>query len=118
MKKLALSIGLVAAILSAKAQDTTCTVVSQDKIYEFQYRPTKLLDKRDYEGYVYLGVKENEVLCLHLYDKQPAQRKVFVYLPSNEGETQKVISYTFDSESNLYFFRGPKEIRVLSNSTK
>lgn len=118
MKKLTLSIGLLAAVLSGKAQDTTCTVVSQEKVYEFQYNPTKLLEKRGFIGYINIEVKENEVLCLHLYDKQPAFRKVFAFLPSNEGETQKVISYTLDSESNLYFFEGPKEIKVLSNSVK
>ena len=38
MKKLTLSIGLVAAILSAKAQDTTCTYFKGKKVYEFDYQ--------------------------------------------------------------------------------
>ena len=43
MKKLTLSIGLVAAILSAKAQDTTCTYFKGEKVYEFDYQMDTIL---------------------------------------------------------------------------
>ena len=117
MKKLMLFTILVILFINSKAQDTTCTVVTVNKIYEFQYRPTKLFDKRDYEGYVYLEVKENEVLALHLYDKEEKFRKIFVYYPFNEGETQKVKTYTLESKSNVYFFNGPKEIAILTQTS-
>jgi len=117
MKKLMLCSILSILFFNAYPQDTTCTVVMVNKIYEFQYRPTKLLDKRNYNGYVYLEVKENEVLALHLYDKEEKFRKIFVYYPFNEGEAQKVKTYTLESKSNVYFFNGPKEIAVLSQTT-
>ena len=38
MKKLTLSIGLVAVILSAKAQDTICTYFQGKEVLEFNYK--------------------------------------------------------------------------------
>ena len=43
MKKLTLSIGLVAAILSAKAQDTTCTYFTGKRVLEFNYQTNEVL---------------------------------------------------------------------------
>ena len=43
MKKLTLSIGLVAAILSTKAQDTTCTYFTGKRVVEFDYQTSEII---------------------------------------------------------------------------
>ena len=45
MKKIKLSIALVAAIMSAKAQDTTCTYFKGKMVYEFDYQMDTVLYK-------------------------------------------------------------------------
>ena len=45
MKKLTLSVGLLAGILTSNAQDTICTMISQNKVLEFQHNPSKILNK-------------------------------------------------------------------------
>ena len=37
MKKLTLSVGLIAAMLSSNAQDTLCTYFSGKEVFEFNY---------------------------------------------------------------------------------
>ena len=81
MKKLMLFTILAILFINSKAQDTTCTMVRPHEVLEFHYSPTKLIDRYNYEGYVYLEIKEGEVLALHLYDKQVGFRKVFLYFP-------------------------------------
>ena len=43
MKKLTLSVGLLAAILSVKAQDTTCTYFKDKRVLEFNYKTSEKL---------------------------------------------------------------------------
>ena len=44
MKKLTLSISLVAAMLSTKAQDTICTYFKGDEVFEFNYQTNKITE--------------------------------------------------------------------------
>ena len=87
MKKLTLSISLVAAILSAKAQDTTCTYFTGEKVYEFDYQMDTILYWVDFEAGGELQVKNigkfyeipivyGNVLCLDLSDEKNRVRKV------------------------------------------
>ena len=43
MKKLTLSIALVAGITLAKAQDTTCTMFQGKRVIEFNYKTRKVI---------------------------------------------------------------------------
>ena len=43
MKKLTLSIGLLAGILTSNAQDTTCTYFTGKRVIEFDYKTSEKL---------------------------------------------------------------------------
>ncbi len=77
MKKLTLSIGLVAAILSAKAQDTTCTYFKGKEVYEFDYYMDTILYWEEQTTKFYdIEVKYGNTLCLDLSDDKNRVRKV------------------------------------------
>ena len=77
MKKLTLSIGLVAAILSAKAQDTTCTYFKGKEVYEFDYQMDTILWWEEQTTKFYdIEVKYGNTLCLDLSDDKNRVRKV------------------------------------------
>ena len=99
MKKLTLSIGLVAAILSAKAQDTTCTYFKGKRVLEFDYQTSEILYEVEQKTKYYdIEVKYGDVLCLDLSDKKNRTRKVITtYF---DGETRTDI---LDSKDNVYF---------------
>ena len=108
MKKITLSIALVAAILSAKAQDTTCTMVREKEIIEFNYQTNKIIDRKDYEGNVYIKVGYRELLCLHLYDEKLRVRKVIITY--SDGE--RIVS-VLDSKDNVYYSPiGPATVEI------
>ena len=99
MKKLTLSIGLVAAILSASAQDTTCTYFKGKRVIEFDYQTSEILYEVEQKTKYYdIEVKYGDVLCLDLSDKKNRTRKVIItYF---DGETRTDI---LDSKDNVYF---------------
>ena len=99
MKKIPLSIGLVAAILSAKAQDTTCTYFKGKRVIEFDYQTSEILYEVEQKTRYYdIEVKYGDVLCLDLNDKKNRLRKVIItYF---DGETRTDI---LDSKDNVYF---------------
>ena len=99
MKKITLSIGLVAAILSAKAQDTTCTYFKGERVIEFDYQTSEILYEVEQKTRYYdIEVKYGNVLCLDLSDKKNRLRKVIItYF---DGETRTDI---LDSKDNVYF---------------
>ena len=109
MKKLTLSIGLVAAILSAKAQDTTCTYFTGKEVYEFDYKTDSIIGKDiQTTKYYDIEVKYGNVLCLDLSDEKSRTRKVittFFY-----GETVVDI---LDSKDHVYYSpRGVVKVSV------
>ena len=65
MKKLTLSIGLVAAILSAKAQDTTCTYFQGKRVIEFDYQTSEILFEVDKEN-----LKRGPLPKINLWDSK------------------------------------------------
>jgi hypothetical protein len=99
MKKITLSIGLVAAILSAKAQDTTCTYFKGKEVYEFDYQMDTILwwEKQTTKFYD-IEVKYGNVLCLDLSDKKNRVRKVITTF--FDGTTRQDI---LDSKDDVYF---------------
>ena len=109
MKKLTLSIGLVAAMLSAKAQDTICTYFENKDVYEFNYQNDSIIgtDTQTTRFYT-IKVGYREVLCLHLSDKKTKVRKVIITY--SDGET---VTDILDSKNNVYYSPvGPVEIKV------
>jgi hypothetical protein len=99
MKKLTLSIGLVAAILSAKAQDTTCTYFKGKEVYEFDYQMDTILWWEDQTTKFFdIEVKYGNVLCLDLSDDKNRVRKVITTF--FDGTTREDI---LDSKDEVYY---------------
>ena len=98
MKKITLSVALLAAVLTAKAQDTTCTMVRGKETIEFNYQTNEIIDREDYKGNVYIKVGYREVLCLHLYDDKLRVRKVIITYPNGERVVE-----VLDSKDDVYY---------------
>tara|TARA_R110000744_G_scaffold141748_1_gene253174 strand:- start:117 stop:473 length:357 start_codon:yes stop_codon:yes gene_type:complete len=99
MKKLTISIALVAGIMSAKAQDTTCTYFTGKEVYEFDYYADTVLYWMDNnEKYFEVNIKYGSVLCLDLSDKKSRTRKVITEF--FDGSTVEQI---LDSKDNVYY---------------
>ena len=99
MKKLTLSIGLVAAILSAKAQDTTCTYFKGKRVIEFNYQTSEVLYEVEQNSRFYdIEVKYGDVLCLDLSDDKNRTRKVITTF--FDGSTREDV---LDSKDNVYY---------------
>ena len=54
MKKITLSVALLASVLTAKAQDTICTMVKLDEVIEFNYKTSEVINREDYKGIVFI----------------------------------------------------------------
>ena len=109
MKKLTLSIGLVAAILSAKAQDTTCTYFKGKEVYEFDYQMDTILYWEEQTTKFYdIEVKYGNTLCLDLSDEKNRVRKVITTF--FDGET---ITQVLDSKNHVYYSpKGTSKVSV------
>tara|TARA_R100000995_G_scaffold16796_1_gene6673 strand:+ start:916 stop:1272 length:357 start_codon:yes stop_codon:yes gene_type:complete len=108
MKKLTLSVGLLAAILTSNAQDTTCTMVTKNKVHKFNYYTDEILRSRDHtEGSVFIDLTYNQVECLHLFDE--AKRYRTIVLTFDDGTE---VSDVVKSKSNIYFVTGPARIEI------
>ena len=109
MKKLTLSIGLVAAILSAKAQDTTCTYFKGKKVYEFDYQMDTILYWEEQTTKFYdIEVKYGNTLCLDLSDDKKRVRKVITTF--FDGTKRQDI---LDSKDEVYYTpRGTVKVSV------
>ena len=109
MKKITLSIGLVAAILSAKAQDTTCTYFKGKRVLEFDYQTSEILYEVEQKTRYYdIEVKYGNVLCLDLSDEKNRTRKVITTF--FDGKTKTDI---LTSKNNVYFsLQGTTKISV------
>ena len=99
MKKLTLSIGLVAAILSAKAQDTSCTYFTGKEVYEFDYQMDTILSVDEQTTRFYtIKIEDNQVLCLDLSDEKNRVRKVIVKYSDGTSNVQ-----VLKSKDNVYY---------------
>ena len=109
MKKLTLSVGLIASLMCSKAQDTIEIAVTPKYIFEwdnkYSIKPSK---EYEYIGSFFIEIGENEVLCLWLYDKENKTREVIMTFPS--GFVRKNV---FNSKNNKYFSPiGPLKVEV------
>ena len=108
MKKITLSVALLASVLTAKAQDTICTMVKTDQVLEFNYQTSEVINREDYKGIVFIEVNYGELLCLHLYDKVKRKRRVTTTYPNGEQVVQRL-----NSKNNIYFTQvGPLTVDV------
>ena len=99
MKKLTLSIGLVAAILSTKAQDTTCTYFQGKRVLEFDYQTNEILyEVEQTTKYYDIEVKYGNVVCLDFSDNKNRVRKVITTF--FDGSIRKDI---LDSKDYVYY---------------
>jgi hypothetical protein len=77
MKKITLSVGLLAAILSTKAQDTTCTYFKGKRVLEFDYKTSEIMYEQEHNTKFFdIIVEYGNVLCLDLSDDKNRLRKV------------------------------------------
>ena len=108
MKKITLSVALLASMLTAKAQDTICTMVTSDEVLEFNYQTNEIISSEYYKGIVFIEVDYGEVLCLHLYDQKKSKRKVITTYPNGEQLVQRL-----SSKDDVYYSQsGPLTIDV------
>ena len=108
MKKITLSVALLASVLTAKAQDTICTMVKPNEVLEFNYQTSEVIEREDYKGTVLIEVGYREVLCLHLFDEKLRVRKVIITYPDGERVVE-----VLDSKDNVYYSPiGPVMVEV------
>jgi len=99
MKKITLSIGLIAGILTSNAQDTTCTYFTGKNVIEFDYYTSEILyETKQNSRYYDIKVKYGDVLCLDLSDHKNRVRKVKITFFDGESITE-----TVKSKDNVYY---------------
>ena len=104
MKKLTLSVGLLAGILTSNAQDTLQYLISDKSITEFKVGGGKTYN--DIETFS-LFVDSGNVLNLHLFDMKNRLRTIVITYSNGE-----IVSNTVDSKDNEFFFKGRARITV------
>tara|TARA_R110002020_G_scaffold457008_1_gene673766 strand:- start:84 stop:440 length:357 start_codon:yes stop_codon:yes gene_type:complete len=109
MKKLTLSIGLLAGILTSNAQDTTCTYFKGKQVIEFDYQTSEIIYRIGQKSKYYdIEVKYGNVLCLDFNDDKLRTRKVITTF--FDGSTREDI---LDSKDNVYYSpRGTTKVSV------
>jgi len=108
MKKITLTIGLVAAMLSTKAQDTTDVVVTKTKVYYFERGTTNCTKQYAHNNNIVFYASEYEVIQFHLLDNKLRTRKVFITYPNGE-----VVYKILDSKNNVYVTKtGPLKLVI------
>lgn len=99
MKKITISVALLASVLTLKAQDTTCTYFTGKRVIEFDYKmDTVLYEQEQTTKFFEIKVKYGDVLCLDLSDEKSRVRKVITTF--FDGET---ITQVLDSKNNVYY---------------
>ena len=113
MKKITLTIGLIASMLSANAQDTLCTYFNGKNVYHFDYQADTITSTDEQTTKFYeINLKYGDVLCLDLSDHKTRVRKVITTF--FDGTTQQEV---LDSKDNVYF--SPKgAVKVLVSKPK
>ena len=92
MKKITLSIALLASVLALKAQDTICTMVRPHEVVEFNYSTNNIISRYNNKKITIIEVGYQEILCLHLYDEKHRVRKVITTFSDGETTTQMLKS--------------------------
>ena len=99
MKKIILSVALVASVLATKAQDTLCTYFTGKDVYHFDYQQDTItsIDKQTTRFYE-VNLNYGDVLCLDLSDKKQRVRKVITTFFDGTIKTQ-----ILDSKDVVYY---------------
>ena len=99
MKKLTLSIGLIAAMLSSNAQDTTCVYFTGKKVANIDYYADTIINViENNEKYYEINLTYGDILCLDLYDDKKTTRKVIAEYFDGEK-----VEHLLESKDNLYY---------------
>ena len=99
MKKITLSIVLLAGILTSNAQDTTCTMVTKDEVFKFNYYTDEVISfEKQTDKFYEINIEYGDILCLDLSDEKKRVRKVIVEFWDGE-----VLEQVLDSEDNVYY---------------
>tara|TARA_R110000796_G_scaffold246400_1_gene371173 strand:- start:87 stop:443 length:357 start_codon:yes stop_codon:yes gene_type:complete len=109
MKKITISVALLASVLTLKAQDTTCTYFTGKKVYEFDYKMDTILNRTEQTTKFFeIKVGYGNVLCLDLSDEKNRVRKVITTFFDGETNTQ-----VLDSKNNVYYSpKGTSKVSV------
>ena len=109
MKKLTLSVGLLMGVMSAKAQDTTCTYFTGKRVLEFDYYTSQILyESKHASKYYEIDIVYGNTLCLDFSDDKKRTRKVITTF--FDGTWREDI---LDSKDNIYYSpRGAVKIQV------
>jgi len=99
MKKIILSVALVASVLATKAQDTMCVYFAGKDVYHFDYQQDTILSVDEQTTRFYeVNLKYGDVLCLDLSDEKQRVRKVITTF--FDGTTSTEI---LDSKDHVYY---------------
>ena len=99
MKKVTLSVALLASVLALNAQDTICTMVRPHEVVEFNYQTNEIMyEVKQKTRYYDIEIKYGNVLCLDLSDKKNKIRKVITTF--FDGTTVVEI---LDSDDKVYY---------------
>ena len=109
MKKLTLSVGLLIGVISAKAQDTTCTYFTGKRVLEFDYYTSQILyESKHTSKYYEIDIVYGNTLCLDFSDEKIRTRKVITTF--FDGTWREDI---LDSKDNVYSSpRGAVKVQV------
>ena len=109
MKKLTLSVGLLMGVMSAKAQDTTCTYFTGKRVIEFNYYTSEILYEKPHNSKYYIvDIVYVNTLCLDFSDEKTRTRKVITTF--FDGTFREDI---LDSKNNVYYSpRGAVKVQV------
>tara|TARA_R100000995_G_C3420428_1_gene93640 strand:+ start:15 stop:356 length:342 start_codon:yes stop_codon:yes gene_type:complete len=109
MKKIAITIGLIAITLLTKAQDTICIMVTPTHIVEFNYFTDTILERTKHFDDTHIYVAPNEVLVLDLFDQNVGSgyRKV---IKTNKNGVKSINFYK--SIAEFYYINGPMKVLV------
>tara|TARA_R100001443_G_scaffold13179_1_gene23116 strand:+ start:1381 stop:1740 length:360 start_codon:yes stop_codon:yes gene_type:complete len=99
MKKITLSIGLIAAMLSSNAQDTVCTYFANKDVIEFDYQVDTILSTDIQKTKFYeIKLEYGDILCLGFLDEKNRVRKVIAEYFDGEK-----VEHLLESKDNLYY---------------
>ena len=110
--KQTLTIAFMLVCATISAQDTTCVMVTQTEIINFNFQTSEILDRYPNDGGVQLKVDESEVLCLHLFDQKNRFRDVtfnIVGMVTDFGQNDPTVNScfichnTFNSNDNTTY---------------
>ena len=109
MKKITLSIGLLAGILTSNAQDTINVFVDKNNVYYFKHNSIEVIKKYPHLNKdIIVYIEEDERLQIHLYDNKLRTRKF-----TTTFEDGDITENIFDSKDNIYYSPvGPLKLNV------